>query len=664
MAGLLKLTSMKHFMLAIAVLCCVSHCHADTLITGLVRDRVERPVRGAKVSAVYLSRRPPNDPLYGGTVATEARCATTDALGRFEIRLRSSTAQDIALELSSHFPGEGVAFADLRLDRSEHELTLTLPTELRIPVVLLDPNRQPLPRARAKVSGMVVAEGGGSRSAMYSAPADGVSAWPGPYQSDDDGRVTLVAGGSIRDIRLDVDDERVAKQRWMVVATNNNEPLVLCTKPPRLITGQVVAGDTREPIADATVVITTQNGDEFSFVGNDTVTTDVEGRFSLRPFVGNTLSIRVTVPGERFESLRRTIPWLHGTRTQRMVLPIYGPGFHPVDGTSADGRQATTIDDEFPDCAVTELRPRDPLTAPLPGAIFADVSLTTPGNDELSATGVIAIDAESGRWRLLAAAGRNPRVSPDGKRLAYVSGLVEPHVEILDLEHEGPTRTIAEMGAGPVCWLPDSQEFVTNFEDASPRDYFGQEYWPLDSTKRRLDLAGNARAMIPVPPSYGAYDVSPDGRWMAMHWDSHSSETAAQLYCSLLDGSQLQPIACRKFHYYWYPRFRPDGGAVLAKHLNARGGQASIRIIELDGSAERDIALDSGYAPEFACWSPDGAFIAIAAINEEGREGGPKHSKLFIVNADGTQLTEIQLADAEELRIYSLDWTSAFPVAK
>lgn len=684
---------MKSFMLAIAVICCASHGHADAVITGLVQDATKRPVPGAKVSVIYLSRRPPSDPLHGSTIATEAGLALTDGKGRFEIPIRAATDQDIALELSAHIDGQGVALADLPLKLNSHEITLTLPAELRIPAILLGPDGQPLPRAQVKVSGLVVEDDDG-RTAMYSAPTEGVAAWPGPYASDDEGRFTLIAGGSIREVRLDIDDERAARQRWMASAAKNDEPLILRAEPPRVITGQVIAGDTREPLAGANVVITAESGDEAVFVGNEAAMTDAQGRFTLRPFVGDTLSIRVAAPDERFDALRRTILWLPGTTTQRMILPIYGPGFHPVDGTTADGRQATTIDDEFPDCEVTEHRPGKPLTEPLSGTIIADISLTRPGEDEPSVTGVVAIDAATGRWRLLADGGHSPRVSPDGKRLAYIIGRVEPRLEILDLDGGGPPRTLVERAAGPAAWLPSSQELITNIEDAAPRDYLGQVYWPLDASKRRFDLAGAVRATVPAPPPYDAYDVSPDGRWLAMHWDTHASETAAQLYRVQLDrqdrqsarrgresiatgesgdvverpvakdsrppaATPLQPIARRRFHYYWYPRFRPDGAAVLAKHLSARGGQVSVRVIELDGSAERDVALDNGYVPDSACWSPDGAFIAIAALNEEALDGGPRHSKLLVVNAAGTHLKEISLADVKELRIGSLDWTAA-----
>jgi hypothetical protein len=230
---------------------------------------------------------------------------------------------------------------------------------------------------------------------------------------------------------------------------------------------------------------------------------------------------------------------------------------------------------------------------------------------------------------------------------------------LLSLEGDRTPSSVVEKALGPPCWLPNSQEFVTNFDDVAPRDYLGQVYWPLEVGKRRFGLAGNVLATIPVPPPYDAYDVSPDGRWLAMHWDTHCSETAAQLFRSQFDGSELQPIARRRFQYYWYPRFRPDGAAVLAKHLSAHGGQLSVRVIELDGSAEQDIALGDGYAPDAACWSPKGNLMAIAALHEEGLEGGPKHSKLFVVNAAGTHVKELSLAGAERVWIYSVDWTAS-----
>jgi Tol biopolymer transport system component len=196
---------------------------------------------------------------------------------------------------------------------------------------------------------------------------------------------------------------------------------------------------------------------------------------------------------------------------------------------------------------------------------------------------------------------------------------------------------------------------MANVRAPARREYHGQEYWGEELEKRLFGLGdGNPARLIPLPPLYDVFDVSPDGRWLAMHWDTHSSLTGAQLYVARADGSDLRPVARKRSQYYWYPRFSPDGKTLLAKHLDARGGRVTMRVIALDGSWERSISLQDGWEPEEACWSPDGRFIAVAAYVD-----ADKHGKLLVLNSAGTHVHEIELADSEQVRISGIDWTAA-----
>ncbi len=175
----------------------------------------------------------------------------------------------------------------------------------------------------------------------------------------------------------------------------------------------------------------------------------------------------------------------------------------------------------------------------------------------------------------------------------------------------------------------------------------------------RIDNVGVKQQQIPIPPLYQLFDVSHDGKSIAMHYDTHASSTGAQLYIAHADGSALVPLARKKFQYYWYPRFHPADKTVCAKHLDAKTGDLSIRVIAVDGSQERSIILPDRAGPETACWSPDGRFLAVAAYRSDAFRGGPKIGTLFIVDEPGTRIRKVELENAEQLRIYDVEWTAA-----
>ncbi len=630
----------------------------ELIIRGVVRDFADRPMGGAAIGVVAVSLRPKSDPLSGSTFATQVGQATSAVDGRFQFSVRNMTRDDIALELSARAPGHGVALLDLPIDAALHDVALELPKENRFRATLLAPDGKPFANAKIKLCGLLPVSGSSNAPQWYSAPPSGVLSWPPNCTSGSDGSIELLGSASVGAMLLEIDDERVARQRWTVATDKPNVPISLNTLPPRSAQGKVVVSDAREPIAGVDVVLTSWNGDDY--VGAVTTKSDKQGAFSLRVYAGDSLTIRAQLADSNFQKLDRHIPWIEGTIRQHMVLPLYRAGTMPEDGTTPDGRLASTIDSEVPATAVTTRHPTRPILSALPGVLVVS---ETPIGGEHTWHRVVAINPESGHSRVLIENGLDGRVSPDGRQILYRSGSSSGELRIAAADATAMSKLVVKRPAGPASWL-DGVGLIANINDPTPQDYFGQEYWPLETTKHRITVSGDRLCQISVPPPYQVFDVSHDGKLLAMHWDTHATPTGAQLFVADIDGSKLRPIARKSSQYYWYPRFSPDDKSIVAKHLDAKTGALTIRIVALDGAQERSIILSNEVGPEIACWSPDGAWIAIVAYDQAAFAGGKKVSHLFVVNSAGDCIREIMSDDRGERHITNIDWSASLPIAK
>ncbi len=136
------------------------------------------------------------------------------------------------------------------------------------------------------------------------------------------------------------------------------------------------------------------------------------------------------------------------------------------------------------------------------------------------------LDSAGKTQPLLAAPGRyfNPRVSPDGKQLAFSSGT---DIEIYDWGRERMTRltfTAQAVNVSPV-WTPDGKHII--FESQSTSDFSLQ--WI------RVDGGGEAQRLLVSKDRLSPYSFSPDGKHLA--FTEQNPETRADLWTLPLDTS-------------------------------------------------------------------------------------------------------------------------------
>jgi Tol biopolymer transport system component len=220
-----------------------------------------------------------------------------------------------------------------------------------------------------------------------------------------------------------------------------------------------------------------------------------------------------------------------------------------------------------------------------------------------------------------------------------------------------PVQILAKRGM-PV-WSPDGKSLVVNVLAPAQAEYHGEEYWGLEVEKWRVDADGSHPRLMPLPPLHEVEDWSPDGKWLATHWDTHSS-AGSHIYVMHPDGTGLRQMTKPGHNYSWNPRFSPDGKWILYKHLV--NGRLSVRVVNLDGTTGREVLGQVGRAaPEAACWSPDGRYIAALVFNYSDDlvsrgDIADQDWRFVIVGVQRSLRHEVRLADATAVTISGLHW--------
>jgi Tol biopolymer transport system component len=281
------------------------------------------------------------------------------------------------------------------------------------------------------------------------------------------------------------------------------------------------------------------------------------------------------------------------------------------------------------------------------GRIFAAVTLRTrpPGaGQEETLEAVIAIDPETGTWAKLVEKGLRPRVSPDGKALAYTK---DRETWVCDTQGTGKPARVSRTGGAP-CWSPDGKRLLIG-----SGEYDEKAGWKFQSWTINPD--GSKRVKEPVEATDAVDDWSPDGKWFLTGSDRHPPHGSNyQLYLIRTDGKEQRRLTEGGLNCY--ARFSPDGRSVAYQRADADG--RSIRVLSIDGKnahvvlSEKDLTtVDS------ACWSPDGKRLAVVVFDWQQKEKGEKfiadperaNYRLVIVGVDGKDRRELKLAGVTKL---------------
>jgi len=207
----------------------------------------------------------------------------------------------------------------------------------------------------------------------------------------------------------------------------------------------------------------------------------------------------------------------------------------------------------------------------------------------------------------------SPRLSPDGRFLAYTSYLDKnPDLFILDLETGRRQKISAAPGLNiSPAWSPDGQWIAL----ALSRDG-GTNLYLLhrDGSKLRQLTSGSG---INVSPTF-----SPNGRQIAFVSDRGGSP---QIYMMDVEGTNTRRLTFTG-NYNASPRWSPKGDKIA--FISRHGEVFNIYLMNPDGSEMKQLTSNAGNNEDPA-WSPNGRHIVFTS-NRDGKR------TLYIMNADGS----------------------------
>jgi serine/threonine-protein kinase len=203
------------------------------------------------------------------------------------------------------------------------------------------------------------------------------------------------------------------------------------------------------------------------------------------------------------------------------------------------------------------------------------------------------LDSAGNAQPLISAPGEysQPRLSPDGGQLAFMSG---GDIYIYESERGTKTRLTFTGNANYPIWSPDGKHI------AFRRDI---EVWWI-----RSDGAGNPLKLltnqsVPVPSSF-----TPDGRWLAYH--DQDSATGQDLWTLPLDLSNPESPNAGKPQSFLrsganelLPRFSPDGRWIAYRSDESGANEIYVRPFPAASAGKWQISNGGGL---YAFWSKNG----------------------------------------------------------
>ncbi|MCI0459820.1 MAG: sigma-70 family RNA polymerase sigma factor, partial [Gemmataceae bacterium] len=243
-------------------------------IRGQVRDAAGKPVPRAHLAVLALPNkwRPSQgesdlrlDLLHDGR---------TDDQGRFEVRVpRPMGTEEYPPILAASVPGHGLGLELLAPDADKADLAVKLPPEQVLRGRLIDLQGQPIANVSIRFMGLTE-----KRDVMpvgIIEPVKRVAWWPGPLQTDAEGRFRVHGAGPNQEVMLEIRDDRF-DTGMLKLWTNDRqrrEEVTHALAPAAMVTGRITYADTGKVAVGAQVQSEWRK-----------VPVDREGRYRLNPF--------------------------------------------------------------------------------------------------------------------------------------------------------------------------------------------------------------------------------------------------------------------------------------------------------------------------------------------------------------------------------------------
>ena len=182
-----------------------------------------------------------------------------------------------------------------------------------------------------------------------------------------------------------------------------------------------------------------------------------------------------------------------------------------------------------------------------------------------------------------------PRISPDGKKIAYQTYGKARDIWVYDISRGTSTKVTSEGQTLFVCWTPDGKHLAFSWSKAGP---LGIWWKPPDARAEATPLAKSEFNLFP-----GSW--TRDGKFLSVA--ESNPKTRWNILIVNVEEQKLQPFVATDAMEQW-PEFSPDGRWLA--YSSDRTGRFEVYVRSFPGGdKEFVISNNGGVAP---LWSPDG----------------------------------------------------------
>ena len=239
----------------------------------------------------------------------------------------------------------------------------------------------------------------------------------------------------------------------------------------------------------------------------------------------------------------------------------------------------------------------------------------------------------------------NPVVSPNGQKIAFTryasyQTAYDVHVMDIDGSYIQNVTSMERQDRWP-SWMPDSSQILFWLMSLEPSLY---RQSPIPNPVDRTLIKTFSYEGTKIWTLSGPFSVSQNLKLTFIAYFSGQG-----IYTMDIDGSNLIKIASSQTGSFYSPAWSPDGQKIAYLLYFRDYGYTSLELIVMnaDGSNPQSLANFetenvTGYGDDAIslCWSPDGSKIAF-----NKKEEGHLVSHIYIINSDGSGLTQVTFAE-------------------